>query len=180
VPQDPAASLDPLHSVGESIAEPLHVHRIGTRVERRARVQELLESVHLPASFADRRPRELSGGQRQRVALARALALRPKLLIADEPTSALDVSIQASVLALFAELQLEYGFACVFISHDLAVVHRVADRVAVLRNGRLIETGDVHTVFTAPAHDYTRRLVHAVPVPDPSQRTTGTRVGIAS
>jgi peptide/nickel transport system ATP-binding protein len=170
VPQDPAASLDPLHTIGESIAEPLHVHRVGTRAERDARVRQLLDAVRLPAEYAKRRPRELSGGQRQRVALARALALRPRLLIADEPTSALDVSIQADVLALFAQLQEEFGFACIFISHDLAVVHQVADTVAVLQSGRVVESGPVHQVFTAPSDDYTRRLLEAVPVPDPTTR----------
>lgn len=176
VPQDPAASLDPLHTVGESIAEPLHIHQVAGRSEREARVRELLDAVRLPGDYVDRLPRELSGGQRQRVALARALVLRPRLLIADEPTSALDVSIQAEVLALFGGLQSDYGFACVFISHDLAVVHAVADRVAVLRAGALVETGPVRQVFGRPRHDYTRRLVDAVPVPDPSLRADATRV----
>ncbi|MEQ4548237.1 ABC transporter ATP-binding protein, partial [Nocardioides kribbensis] len=131
VHQDPEASLDPRMSVGESIREPLDVHAVGGRAERDARVAELLEAVQLPSSYAGRRPRELSGGQRQRVALARALVLRPRLLVADEPTSALDVSVQAQVLRLFGQLQEELGFACLFISHDLAVVHEVADRVVV-------------------------------------------------
>jgi peptide/nickel transport system ATP-binding protein len=163
VHQDPAASLDPRQSVGESVAEPLRVHgtRPGPELERR--VGELLESVRLPRAFAARRPGELSGGQRQRVALARALSLSPRLLIADEPTSALDVSVQADVLELFAGLQRELGFACLFVSHDLAVVERVADRVAVLRAGELLELGPPAQVFGAPAHDYSRRLVDAVP-----------------
>jgi peptide/nickel transport system ATP-binding protein len=168
VPQDPAASLDPLMTVGQSVSEPLDVHRLGSPADRELRVRELLAAVQLPADFARRRPKELSGGQRQRVALARALALTPRLLIADEPTSALDVSVQADVLALFEELQDQFGFACVFISHDLAVVHQVADRVAVLRAGELVECGPVVQVFSAPKHDYTRRLLAAVPVPDPS------------
>jgi peptide/nickel transport system ATP-binding protein len=168
VPQDPAASLDPLMTVGESVSEPLDVHKIGSVADRQSRVRDLLDSVQLPADFARRRPKELSGGQRQRVALARALALRPRMLIADEPTSALDVSIQADVLALFEELQTQFAFACVFISHDLAVVHQVADRVAVLRAGELVESGPVEQVFTSPQHEYTRRLLAAVPVPDPS------------
>ncbi|GAA3660158.1 ABC transporter ATP-binding protein [Nocardioides ginsengisoli] len=170
VHQDPEASLDPRLSVGASIREPLDIHRVGTPAERDARVAELLEAVQLPPSYAERRPRELSGGQRQRIALARALALDPTLLVADEPTSALDVSVQARVLELFRELQERLGFACLFISHDLAVVHKVADRVAVLRAGQLVETGPVATVFAQPAEDYTRRLLDAVPVPDPTRR----------
>lgn len=170
VHQDPEASLDPRFTVGASIREPLDIHRVGTTAERDARVAELLDAVQLPASYAARRPRELSGGQRQRIALARALALEPTLLVADEPTSALDVSVQARVLDLFADLQQELGFACLFISHDLAVVHRVADRVAVLRAGQLVEEGPVDRVFARPAEDYTRRLLDAVPVPDPARR----------
>ena len=167
VPQDPAASLDPRFTLEESIAEPLDIHRVGTRAERRKKVVDLLDAVRLPASFATRLPSELSGGQRQRVALARALVLEPTLLIADEPTSALDVSVQADVLELFATLQRELGFAAVFISHDLAVVERVSTTVAVLRAGQLVETGPATSVLTHPRHDYTRRLVAALPIPDP-------------
>ncbi|TQK68765.1 MULTISPECIES: ABC transporter ATP-binding protein [unclassified Nocardioides] len=170
VHQDPEASLDPRYAVGASIREPLDIHRVGTPAERDARVAELLEAVQLPVSYAERRPRELSGGQRQRIALARALALEPALLVADEPTSALDVSVQARVLALFRDLQEQLGFACLFISHDLAVVHQVADRVAVLRAGQLVEIGPVGRVFAQPEADYTRRLLDAVPVPDPARR----------
>ena len=170
VHQDPEASLDPRYAVGASIREPLDIHVVGTPAEREARVAELLEAVQLPASYAGRRPRELSGGQRQRIALARALALEPTLLVADEPTSALDVSVQARVLELFRDLQERLGFACLFISHDLAVVHQVADRVAVLRAGELVETGPVGRVFARPEADYTRRLLDAVPVPDPARR----------
>ncbi|KQY57156.1 dipeptide ABC transporter ATP-binding protein [Nocardioides sp. Root140] len=172
VHQDPEASLDPRMSVGASIREPLDIHRVGTPAERAARVAELLEAVRLPAEVARRRPRELSGGQRQRIAMARALVLKPRLMIADEPTSALDVSVQADVLALFRDLQKEFGFACVFISHDLAVVNSVADRVAVLRHGEVVESGPVAQVFGTPSHPYTQRLLAAVPVPDPSRRTT--------
>ncbi|MGI5218437.1 dipeptide ABC transporter ATP-binding protein [Nocardia sp. CA-290969] len=168
VPQDPAASLDPRFTVAESIAEPLAIHGVGDRASRRKKVDELLSAVRLPTAFATRLPSELSGGQRQRVALARALVLEPALLIADEPTSALDVSVQADVLALFATLQQEWGFAALFISHDLAVVERVATTVAVLRAGELVETGPATGVLTRPRHDYTRRLVAAVPVPDPA------------
>ena len=170
VPQDPTASLDPRFTVAESIREPLDIQHIGTRAEQSSRVEELLDAVHLPRSFADRLPHELSGGQRQRVALARALSVRPKLLIADEPTSALDVSVQARVLELFAELQHELGFAALFISHDLAVVEQVSDRVYVLRNGRVVEHGSARDVLTRPRDEYTRALLDAVPYPDPQRR----------
>ncbi|MFF4258661.1 dipeptide ABC transporter ATP-binding protein [Streptomyces sp. NPDC001663] len=166
--QDPAASFNPLLTVADSIAEPLIVHRrkLGAQAVR-AEAEALLESVHLPRSYADRYPHELSGGQRQRAALARALALRPPLLIADEPTSALDVSVQAKVLDLFTELQRELGFAALFISHDLAVVEQVADRVVVLHRGRIAASGSTAQVLGDPQDDYTRRLVAALPVPDP-------------
>ncbi|MFD6162765.1 dipeptide ABC transporter ATP-binding protein [Nocardia sp. NPDC060256] len=167
VHQDVAASLDPRRSIEDAIGEPLLVHRVASGSLVRAKVGDLLESVRLPRDYASRRPGELSGGQRQRVALARALALAPRLLVADEPTSALDVSVQAQVLDLFADLRAEYGFACLFISHDLAVVHQVADRVVVLRAGSVVETGPVAEVFAHPAAEYTRRLLDAVPTPDP-------------
>jgi peptide/nickel transport system ATP-binding protein len=167
VHQDPAASLDPLRTVADSIREPLDVHRAGDRAARDARVAELLDAVRLPRDFAHRLPRELSGGQRQRVVLARSLALRPRLVIADEPTSALDVSVQADVLALLLALQRAQGFACIFISHDLAVVQQVADRVAVLRAGELVECGPAAQVLARPAHPYTRKLLAAVPDPTP-------------
>ncbi|MBC7300275.1 MAG: ABC transporter ATP-binding protein [Nocardia sp.] len=173
VHQDVSASLDPRRTVADAIGEPLLVHRAASGTLLRAKVAHLLESVRLPGDYAQRRPGELSGGQRQRVALARALALAPRLLVADEPTSALDVSVQAQVLDLFADLRAEYGFACLFISHDLAVVHQVADRVVVLRQGRIVETGAVGAVFAAPAQEYTRRLLDAVPVPDPSTARRG-------
>ena len=166
--QDPAASLNPRASVGACIAEPLSVHKVGTDASRHKRVAELLEAVELPAAFAKRYPHELSGGQRQRVSLARALVLGPDLLIADEPTSALDVSVQATVLHLFQELQREMGFACLFISHDLAVVDIVAHDVAVMSLGRLVEVGTTAEVLSAPQHAYTRALLAAVPVPDPA------------
>ena len=170
VPQDPASTLDPLLSVGESVAEPLQVHRVASGRGLRQRVGELLESVSLPRRYAERQPHELSGGQRQRVALARALALRPDLLIADEPTSALDVSVQAAVLAEFARLRAELGFACVFISHDLAVVDSVSDQVLVLHDGRAVESGPTATVLGNPSHQYTRALLAAVPIPDPIEQ----------
>ncbi|WP_280298504.1 ABC transporter ATP-binding protein [Nocardia neocaledoniensis] len=170
VHQDVSASLDPRRSVADAIGEPLAVHRVASGALLRSKVGDLLESVRLPRDYADRRPGELSGGQRQRIALARALALAPRLLVADEPTSALDVSVQAQVLDLFADLRAEYGFASLFISHDLAVVHQVADRVVVLRQGRIVESGAVGTVFAAPAQEYTRRLLDAVPTPEPTAR----------
>ncbi|MGO3327233.1 dipeptide ABC transporter ATP-binding protein [Gordonia sp. (in: high G+C Gram-positive bacteria)] len=173
VPQDPSASLNPRFTVAESIREPLEIQGLGNRRWRARRVVQLLSEVQLPTSFASRLPHELSGGQRQRVALARALSANPELLIADEPTSALDVSVQARVLELFAELQNELGFAAMFISHDLAVVRQVSDRVAVLRSGRLVETGVADALFASPSTDYTRALVDAVPVPDPDRERAG-------
>ena len=173
VPQDPSASLNPRFTVAESVREPLEIQGLGSREWRSRRVTELLSAVQLPTAFASRLPHELSGGQRQRVALARALSANPELLIADEPTSALDVSVQARVLELFADLQSELGFAALFISHDLAVIRQVSDRVAVLRAGRVVETGAADALFAAPRTDYTRALVDAVPVPDPDRQRTG-------
>jgi peptide/nickel transport system ATP-binding protein len=167
--QDPASSFNPLLTIAECVAEPLVVHgRADGPRGARARVDELLEAVQLPKAFGDRYPHELSGGQRQRASLARALALEPALLIADEPTSALDVSVQARVLELFAELQREFGFAALFISHDLAVVDILADRIAVLYHGRLVEEGTGAEVLGAPRDPYTRRLLASLPVPDPA------------
>jgi len=166
--QDPATSFNPLLTIAECIAEPLVVHqRARSAAAARARVDELLDAVRLPRAFGDRFPHELSGGQRQRASLARALALDPKLLIADEPTSALDVSVQATVLELFASLQRDLGFASLFISHDLAVIDAVADRVVVLREGRIREQGTTAQVLLHPSDDYTRRLLASLPVPDP-------------
>ena len=180
--QNPASSLNPRRSVGASIGQPLQLHTDLTNVQRRQRVNELLEAVRLPASMAQRYPHEMSGGQRQRVAIARALALQPKLLIADEPTSALDVSVQAVVLELLANLQHELGFACLFVSHDLAVVEQVASQVVVLRQGQVVEAGKTTQVLSAPSDPYTQALVAAVPVPDPiiqaqrrTKRTTALR-----
>ena len=173
--QNPASSLNPRRSVGASIGQPLQLHTDLTNVQRRQRVNELLEAVRLPASMAQRYPHEMSGGQRQRVAIARALALQPKLLIADEPTSALDVSVQAVVLELLANLQHELGFACLFVSHDLAVVEQVASQVVVLRQGQVVEAGKTSQVLSDPSDPYTQALVAAVPVPDPiiqAQRRT--------
>ena len=168
--QDPGSSLDPRATVAEAIAEPLIVHRASHPMSgraRAARVRELLEAVELPAAYASRYPHELSGGQRQRIGLARAIALEPELIIADEPTSALDVSVQAAVLKVLRELQERMGFACLFISHDLAVVHEFSDRVAVMYAGRIVELGRTDDVLLRPEHPYSRRLLASVPVPDP-------------
>ncbi|MDO4901840.1 ABC transporter ATP-binding protein, partial [Actinomyces sp.] len=165
--QNPASSLNPRRTAGSAIAEPMLVHGGYGSAVRRARVREMLDAVRLPAGMAERYPHEMSGGQRQRVAIARALALDPRLVIADEPTSALDVSVQAVVLDLLRELQSELGFACLFVSHDLAVIDAVAARTVVLANGRVVESGPTRQVLTQPREEYTRRLVAAVPVPDP-------------
>jgi peptide/nickel transport system ATP-binding protein len=167
--QDPGSSLNPRLPIGESIGEPLLLNGIkGPGRDRR--VEELLDQVHMSRSLRNRYPHELSGGQRQRVGIARALALNPRLLIADEPTSALDVSVQARVLELLQELQREIGFACLFISHDLAVVEILAQRIAVMQNGSLVELGSRDQILMSPEQPYTRRLLAAVPVPDPDRQ----------
>ncbi|MGG5173648.1 dipeptide ABC transporter ATP-binding protein [Pseudarthrobacter sp. J1763] len=168
--QDPAASFNPQLSIGECVAEPLLIHLDLSPAEVRKRVGELLEAVQLPAAYAARFPHELSGGQRQRASLARALALNPKLLIADEPTSALDVSVQAKVLELFREIQAEFGFAALFVSHDLAVVDMLSEWVGVLYKGKLVEQGIGSTVMGNATHPYTRKLIASLPVPDPDEQ----------
>ncbi|WP_241732811.1 dipeptide ABC transporter ATP-binding protein [Aeromicrobium phoceense] len=168
--QDPAASLNPRMSILDCIAEPLRVHTDLSDAQVTEKVRSLLDSVELPGDFAERFPHELSGGQRQRISLARALALDPDLLIADEPTSALDVSVQARVLELFLELQQRLQFACLFITHDLAVVDTLANRVAVMQRGRLVELGPRDQVLRRPTEEYTRSLIAAVPVPDPAEQ----------
>ena len=168
--QDPAASFNPQLTIGDCIAEPLIIHSKPTPAQARQRTRELLESVQLPASYADRYPHELSGGQRQRASLARALILNPKLLIADEPTSALDVSVQAKVLELFKEIQAEFGFACLFISHDLAVVDILSHWVGVLYKGKMVEQGLGNQVMGHPQHEYTKKLIASLPVPDPDEQ----------
>ncbi|WP_439692351.1 dipeptide ABC transporter ATP-binding protein [Curtobacterium sp. SP.BCo] len=165
--QDPASSLNPRQTIGWSIAEPLLVHGTASAAERAERVRELLVAVQLDPSWAERFPHQLSGGQRQRVAVARALALRPALVIADEPTSALDVTVQAAVLDLLADLQQEFGFGMLLISHDLAVVRQLADEVVVLHRGRVVERGTTDAVLDDPQQDYTRMLLAAAPVADP-------------
>ncbi|WP_181704864.1 ABC transporter ATP-binding protein [Chthonobacter rhizosphaerae] len=166
--QDPMAALDPRMTVGDLVAEPLVIHRIGSPAERRARVADLFRHVGLSADQIDRYPHEFSGGQRQRICIARALALKPDLIIADESVSALDVSVQARVLDLLRALQTEFGIAILFISHDMAVVENISDRVAVMYLGQIVELGTRAQVFGDPRHPYTRRLIEAVPVPDPA------------
>lgn len=168
--QDPASSLNPRLPIGESIGEPLFLSGDAKGAELDRRVEELLDQVELPRSYRNRYPHELSGGQRQRVGIARALALTPDLLIADEPTSALDVSVQARFLELLQDLQGKLNFACLFISHDLAVVDILSHRIAVMQNGLLVEVGERDQILKNPKNDYTKRLISAVPVPDPAEQ----------
>ena len=168
--QDPASSLNPRLPIGESIGEPLFLSGDAKGEELNRRVEDLLDSVELPRSYRNRYPHELSGGQRQRVGIARALALTPDLLIADEPTSALDVSVQARFLDLLQNLQDKLKFACLFISHDLAVVDILSHRIAVMQEGRLVEVGPRDQILKSPREDYTKRLISAVPVPDPAEQ----------
>ncbi len=167
--QDPQASLNPRMTVGSIISEPLYEHRKMTKHERRARVDELMDAVGLARRFADRYPHEFSGGQRQRIGIARALALNPKFIVCDEPIAALDVSIQAQVVNLLEDLQEKLGLTYLFISHDLSMVRHLADRVAVMYLGKLVELGDSETLYTNPQHPYTQALLSAVPHPDPAK-----------
>jgi len=168
--QDPFSSLDPRMTVAEILTEPFVVHGIGDRAERARRVRRLLDAVGLAAHHAERHPHEFSGGQRQRIGLARALALDPSLIVADEPVSALDVSIQAQILNLMKDLQATHGLAFLFISHNLAVVRHMADRVAVMYLGRVVEEAPREALFAAPLHPYTRALLSAVPDPGGERR----------
>ena len=168
--QDPAASLNPRLPIGDCIAEPMVVHKVGDRKARENKVYELLDAVELPREVYNRYPHEVSGGQRQRISVARALVLDPELLVADEPTSALDVSVQARVLRIFADLQEQFGFACLFISHDLAVVDLLAHQVVVLQNGKVVEAGPRAQIMENPQEEYTQRLIAAAPVPDPIEQ----------
>jgi oligopeptide/dipeptide ABC transporter ATP-binding protein len=165
--QDPTSSLDPRMSIRSSVSEPLDLAGIGSRTERRAIVEGLLDKVGLPAQVQDRRPSQLSGGQRQRVGIARALALSPDIIVADEPTSALDVSIRAQIINLLADLQDEFAISFVFISHDLSTVRHISHEVAVMYLGKIVERGPVDEVFEHPSHPYTKALLEAVPTPDP-------------
>jgi peptide/nickel transport system ATP-binding protein len=168
--QDPGSSLNPRWPIGDSIGEPLLLAQEAKGADLSKRVEKLLDQVELPRSFRNRYPHELSGGQRQRVGIARALALRPSLLVADEPTSALDVSVQSRFLALLQGLQEELQFACLFVSHDLAVVDLLSHRIAVMHRGKIVETGTRDEILRSPKEPYTQRLLAAVPVPDPEEQ----------
>ena len=166
--QDPYSSLNPRMRVGAIVEEPLIIHKIGTKPQRRARVAELFELVGLDPSQLARYPHQFSGGQRQRVGLARALALNPSLIIADEPVSALDVSVQAQVINLLMDLQERLKLTYLFIAHDLRLVRNICSRVAVMYLGKIVEMGETESLFAAPAHPYTRALLSAIPIPDPN------------
>ena len=178
--QDPGSSLNPRLPIGESIGEPLLLSGDAKGKELDRRVEDLLDSVELPRSYRNRYPHELSGGQRQRVGIARALALTPSLLIADEPTSALDVSVQARFLDLLQDLQDKLKFACLFITHDLAVVDILSHRIAVMQDGRLVEVGTRDQILKSPREEYTKRLIGAVPVPDPAEQRIRREARLAS
>jgi oligopeptide transport system ATP-binding protein len=168
--QDPYSSLDPRMTVGGIVSEPLEVHGIGTRSSRRETVRRLLDIVGFNPNFTNRYPHEFSGGQRQRIGIARALALNPKLIVCDEPVSALDVSIQAQILNLLKDLQRDFGLTYLFISHDLAVVRTMSDRIAVMNQGKLVEVGTADQIYNDPKDEYTRALFAAVPVADPRRQ----------
>jgi len=165
--QDPQASLNPRRRIGQIVADPLRRQGIGSGGERRRRVEEMLERVGLETAHRQRYPHELSGGQRQRVGIARALILEPKLVVADEPVSALDVSIQAQIVNLLADLQEQLGLTYLFVAHDIGVVRHVADRIAVMHEGRIVEQGDADQICERPADPYTKQLLASVPIPDP-------------
>jgi oligopeptide transport system ATP-binding protein len=165
--QDPYSSLNPRMTVGDIVGEPLVVHSVGSRRDRSARVRELLDVVGFNPTFSNRYPHEFSGGQRQRIGVARALALNPKLIVCDEPVSALDVSIQAQILNLLKDLQRDFNLAYLFISHDLSVVRAMSDDIAVMKDGKIVESGTADEVYTAAKDPYTQALLASVPVPDP-------------
>jgi oligopeptide transport system ATP-binding protein len=177
--QDPYASLNPRRPVGQSVAMPLKLQGVAAGAELRRQAMELLERVGLSAEHYDRYPHELSGGQRQRIGIARALAPRPKLVLADEPVSKLDLSIQAQIVDLLVALQREMGLSYLFVSHDIGVVRHVSDRIAVMREGRIVEEGPAEQVCERPSHPYTRELLAAVPVPDPRRARARRAAGSA-
>lgn len=166
--QDPVESLNARHTVGGILEEPYIIHKIGDRIERLRKIDRVLERVGLSSSAKDKFPFEFSGGQRQRIGIARAISLRPKLLVCDEPVSALDVSVQSQVLNLMMELQRELNLSYLFIAHDLAVVRHVSDRVAIMYLGKIVELADADAIYENPRHAYTKALISAIPVPDPS------------
>ena len=165
--QDPFASLNPRYTIGSLIAEPMHIYKVASNAEIRERTAELLNVVGLRPEYTDRYPHEFSGGQRQRIAVARAMSINPEFVIADEPVSALDVSIRAQVLNLLQRLQKQFDLTYLFVSHDLSVVRHVADRIAVMYLGRIVELADRDEMYAAPKHPYTKALLSAVPIPDP-------------
>ncbi len=170
--QDPYASLNPRLSILSIVSEPLKIHGIGTKTEQRERTADLLKKVGLDPNYMHRYPHEFSGGQRQRIGIARALALNPKLIICDEPVSALDVSVQAQVVNLLQDLQAEFGLTYLFISHGLAVVEHISNRVAVMYLGKIVEIAEGRELYDNPLHPYTKALLSAIPVPDPKQKRT--------
>lgn len=165
--QDPYASLNPRFTIGSLIAEPMHIYNVAPRGEIRERTAELLKVVGLRSEYIDRYPHEFSGGQRQRIAVARAISINPEFVIADEPVSALDVSIRAQVLNLLQRLQRQFNLTYLFVSHDLSVVRHVADRIAVMYLGKIVELADRDELYRAPKHPYTKALLSAIPIPDP-------------
>lgn len=173
--QDPTMSLNPRLSIAHTIGEPLRVHNVVPKSERRARILHLMEQVNLDPSFINRQPHELSGGQKQRVGIARAIATHPEFVVLDEPTSSLDMSIRIQILALLQRLQTELGMAYLFISHDLSTVRCLCGRVIVMNRGEIVEQGAVEQIFTDPQHPYTKKLLAAVPIPDPTLRRTRRR-----
>jgi oligopeptide/dipeptide ABC transporter ATP-binding protein len=174
--QDPYACLNPRHSIGQSIGTPIRIQKTMSRADEKNRVQELMELVGLNIEHYNRFPHEFSGGQRQRAGIARALALQPKVIIADEPVSALDVSIQAQILNLLEKLQADLNLSYVFIAHDLSVVRHIADEVAVMYLGKIVEIGTPEAVYGAPSHPYTQALMSAVPVPNPQVASRRKRI----